>query len=1345
MIPVFVSYCRKNSRDLERVLNSLSPLHARGLVEVWYDNDLQPGVPFHKTIYEQLSKADVVVAVITADFIASEYAFLRSDSEYRTALQRHREGKALLVPVIARPSAWATEPDISFLEVLPKGGDPAGKSDKKWAEIAAALANIFESRLSERQRVADLGEYYRWLSSEHQFLEVRGLRNAPDFAARKRSITDLYLPLRVRGGDTHSRDRNILDVVREGRCTVILGGAGQGKTTTLRYVTWSYAKDRNRPVPITFTARRLARHLDEIARDTSPSPKALLDFWATLNEEGQWHLSVSWMEQKLHTGDVIFLVDALDEVPKGHGRSQVLELIRAAVIRWPKSRWCLTSRPHAWQDHATLPFEPAVLCELNDAEIERFLGQWSDQMGREIGDPTVPHQFRSELTQAIMENRHMRLVARTPLSLTAMCVIFWNRRKRPTARLDLYRAIGNWLLEARAPSDPALSVARRLSLYSQLAFEMFLTSHRTEGDFGQLRQTLASALQSTGVPDASNLASRFLEFEEAETGLLHTRGGGIIAFNLPPFQEFLAARYLFSLPDSEWTRFVQANCLHDHFRGVLTFLAATLVSEGLLRTPLFVDAVLQAIPTQSLEQKAFAVGLLGELFRDVGPQEYDLRQIPRFAALDREVQQIFDPSLASRLPLADRHVAALSLGRNNDIRLRGGTSTFVEVPAGRVVAGAQSTKPSGDNYDPLAEDEEGPVHEIFSGSFEIGIYPVTVQEFRHFVESEGYRLAGRRFWSDEGWSWREETRVVQPDLWEEQLHCPNCPVTHVNWFEAEAYCRWLTDYSPEEWQYRLPTEAEWEFAVRRGDSSYRAYTWSGAQEPLDQTNSLDGYSRLCPVGLFVSDRNQLGIRDLNGNVSEWTQDEYGRLSKDPVLAPVARFDRRAGEFRHIIRGGNFANVAVCNRTSTRAGVGKYARFDTVGFRVVRRRKPIAIKKRVPTPSVPYTLADLYARYAFNPLGRRSLNQSLDAMSRGLAKRTSKLLEELFPKAFRRKFNQRLALPCRMGDNRHKFEFNLLYQDTRIKLAVHDFLRRTDQATDLERARRQTDILLGTVSLILASPWEAGGQLWEHLNDNDLDAIVFCVLEHFDPQRRDDLLRAGREANKRALKALPDLETLKQSWDLKKLLRYQIFAGTHLLDNESETLDGQFAQLGEFHYFDLEHFQRELSRPDAQLLFLFDDNGELVWDLALIQYLVETHPNLQVVGITSSQIVANNSNSETVNQCLDHPKLQRLSDSRRFRLLHEDNLRSSLDLACCSPACLREFESATFILVKGVAAFETLQRLPRPAFYAFVVHSRDSQICTGLPKETGVFVAMPAGSLGYVYGQETLLSRRQSQA
>lgn len=177
----------------------------------------------------------------------------------------------------------------------------------------------------------------------------------------------------------------------------------------------------------------------------------------------------------------------------------------------------------------------------------------------------------------------------------------------------------------------------------------------------------------------------------------------------------------------------------------------------------------------------------------------------------------------------------------------------------------------------------------------------------------------------------------------QSLQCgAKCPVEMVSWHDVQEFLERLQTISPNE-RFRLPTEAEWEYACRAGsDSRYGSGVDTLRPElanydgriPFDGVATETFVGRPLPVGSFPP--NAWGLYDVAGNVWEWTADEYCLYPRHSVVDPIAR----CGTDTVAIRGGSWlfsANAARCGRRYT------HARTDSgygLGFRVVREVKPL---------------------------------------------------------------------------------------------------------------------------------------------------------------------------------------------------------------------------------------------------------------------------------------------------------------------------------------------------------------------------------------------------------------------
>jgi len=202
---------------------------------------------------------------------------------------------------------------------------------------------------------------------------------------------------------------------------------------------------------------------------------------------------------------------------------------------------------------------------------------------------------------------------------------------------------------------------------------------------------------------------------------------------------------------------------------------------------------------------------------------------------------------------------------------------------------------------------ERPAHRVNLGPFRIGKYAVTNVQYRQFIEDANYAIPPS--WSD--------PRFTHPDQ----------PVTSVSWYDAMAYCDWLTKRSQN--IYSLPTEAEWERAARGGVEG-RLYTW-GNQPPEGQTGYHESWiSSPEPVGRRPA--SEFGLYDISENVHEWCCDWFdpGYYSSSPSRNPrgPATGSRKAS------RGGSWRHQVKIARVAARSSIPPDYRYNDYGFRVV---------------------------------------------------------------------------------------------------------------------------------------------------------------------------------------------------------------------------------------------------------------------------------------------------------------------------------------------------------------------------------------------------------------------------
>jgi formylglycine-generating enzyme required for sulfatase activity len=300
------------------------------------------------------------------------------------------------------------------------------------------------------------------------------------------------------------------------------------------------------------------------------------------------------------------------------------------------------------------------------------------------------------------------------------------------------------------------------------------------------------------------------------------------------------------------------------------------------------------------------------------------------AAANDVIEALLAASRNRVLPPTVQRDAGFSLGRAgwqpDDL------DAFITIPAGPFLYGLNNEK------------------KVIEQPYQIAKYPVTNLQYRCFMDAHGYDR--QEFWSEDGWRWRTGTydtkatkqwekdtvarrlqeKRGEPFYWNDlKWNNPLAPVVGVCWFEAEAYCRWLSKESGQ--PIHLPTEEQWERAARHTDG--RVYPWGkdfdrnrlnsaelwGSKSYLDWSQwwSSDSYKAASTtiVGQFAAGNSVAGVSDLSGNVWGWT---------------AAWYDEQ--RIHRAVRGGAWTNDRGDTRSASRGRGIPDNYSDEICFRVV---------------------------------------------------------------------------------------------------------------------------------------------------------------------------------------------------------------------------------------------------------------------------------------------------------------------------------------------------------------------------------------------------------------------------
>jgi formylglycine-generating enzyme required for sulfatase activity len=268
----------------------------------------------------------------------------------------------------------------------------------------------------------------------------------------------------------------------------------------------------------------------------------------------------------------------------------------------------------------------------------------------------------------------------------------------------------------------------------------------------------------------------------------------------------------------------------------------------------------------------------------------------------------------------------------------------------------------GDTFGDGRSDER-PLHSVTVSGFALSRYEVTVGQFRRFVQETGYltsaeRQGGWLVWTGRIWERKFNASWKNPYFAQTERD----PVVMVSWDDAVEFCTWLSrrerltpfyavGRSVTENRsadgYRLPTEAEWEYAARSGGEDLK-YSWGNggpegnvADETLREAypawpfatwpGYADGHVFTAPVGSYPP--NARGLYDMSGNVWEWCNDWYGSYAADGAVNPVGP----GSGVTRCLRGGSWTDEPAALRATFRSGRLQNGRGVNSGFRPARSR------------------------------------------------------------------------------------------------------------------------------------------------------------------------------------------------------------------------------------------------------------------------------------------------------------------------------------------------------------------------------------------------------------------------
>ena len=831
-------------------------------------------------------------------------------------------------------------------------------------------------------------QYLAYLVDRYRFLDLKGMGVSARVPLRL-PLVEVYVPLEARvelpEGETWSRGlrlagrampgeeeaelserlsapQPVLDLLRHNDGLIVLGDPGAGKTTFLKYLALGLATGQGERlnlgvhlpilVPLSAYANRLA------GRDVR-----LDDFITGYFHDRGTDLPIDAMlREALAQGGALVLLDGLDEVQDPGLRQTAMRRVVDfySFHRQAGNKFVLTSRVVGYRDvRPTVEgLAECTLVDFEDKEIESFVTQWTGTIERAArGDTPVAGQEAARekvgLLAALQNNPGVRRLAANPLLLTILALMKRQGVTLPERRVELYDRYVRTLLSSwnrarglgRAPARD-LDVVETVRILAPLALWMHqVNPGRGLVKEGDLRRKLVEILRQAGEEEPERTSRRFLADVREHASLLLERGAGQYGFIHLTFEEYLAAVGVARLGQLEIAPVLEL--LGQHV-GDPAWREVALLTVGYLGIVQQQEQVAGRVVGALLEREpgepGQAVTLAGQAVVDAWPggvtlacKEGVVRALVRTVGDDGRVDA----------PL--RAEAGNALARLGDPRPGVGVDpetglpdvVWCPIPGGSFLMGEGEAQ-----------------HNVELPAYLISRYPITHAQFRAFVDApDGYR--GDAWWTQAGLQHRGRTG---PAKYGGVFDLPNHPVVEITWYEAVAFCRWLTselqavsgavrvlvdgeirglealDREPfgllvdamrrSQCAVRLPSEAEWEKAARGSDG--RRYPWGGDADPNRANYGDTGIGTTSAVGCFPGGASPYGCLDLAGNVWEWTSSLRRAY---PYRVDDGREETASPDPR-VLRGGAFNDDVNLVRCAVRGYYFPTDRDSYYGFRIV---------------------------------------------------------------------------------------------------------------------------------------------------------------------------------------------------------------------------------------------------------------------------------------------------------------------------------------------------------------------------------------------------------------------------
>jgi hypothetical protein len=606
-IKIFCSYSAKDIELQKNLKTHLGTLRRQKIISDWDDRELIGGEEWDKKIKCMLNTADIILLLISADFIDSDYCY---DIEVKRAMERHEMGEARVIPIILRPSDWkhASVP-FNKLTAFPTGVEPVtnwSSQDNAFLNIADGIRKVAESLIKERKKdfdhknrvPEDINPYIKKYMEIYGKIKIPGMRQSVDLIDiytkvlfldqsnnpyRSKEDLEKFFRNRHQNRLLYTRGSDGFRAVNKHEHLMVLGAPGAGKSTFLRRVGLEALNLKQG------TESLFQHHCIPVLLEFKKFKSGSIDIPQFItNELNSFGLSISEVrvEEELERGNFLILFDGLDEVCEEF-LTEIMDKIQKFVEEYRQNRFIASCRiasyrVESFQNNCFANFIDIELAEFDGDQIQQFINNWFCSPS-DIENSTA---LKCWNLLNSYDHKASRELARTPLLLTYLCLVYDRTQNIPRRRAEIYRKALDILLEEWASEKriyqgeiyQGFSTEQEKVLLAEIAYQGFTNDQLFFGQQEIIEQINCFLVDTTPQDELNRLDGRaVLTAIVTQQGILVERYDGAYSFSHLTFQEYLTAQYV-SFKEDLVQSMVRQYLTYQRWREVFILVAECFIS-----------------------------------------------------------------------------------------------------------------------------------------------------------------------------------------------------------------------------------------------------------------------------------------------------------------------------------------------------------------------------------------------------------------------------------------------------------------------------------------------------------------------------------------------------------------------------------------------------------------------------------------------------------------------------------------------------------------------------------------------------------------------------------------------